>query len=303
MPIVHSIVPSTLPPSRGVALVILATSVFLSSASLAADTAATPVPRIPAGVVVPDPQATRWNRVIYLAVARITHGDADSVPEKVRARVSRFTLALLATVNNPNSPEEPPSYQLTEVGTGYAVPLGGKLTIISTDNPPPQAGIDYLGRQVLSANGRNLGEVRRVGLSPTAQIVDFDALFHYRGRTSPLVMRHYIWVEPRSGRCTCCVWLLTKQPRGGYALAGFPPRWLQEGTRDNRAIHVDDDEFFFGMPTREAFALTSLPPGLDLSWTAGLREVAALSTFSPTDLQELAVAIDEALEPLRKPAN
>lgn len=310
MPTFPTIVPSTLPPLRGVArgatslrLTILAMTVLIGGTTRAADPSVTVVPRVPAGVVVADPAATRWNRVIYLAVSRITHGDAASVPETVRSRVQRFTLALLATVTNANSPEEPPSYQLAEVGAGYAVPLSGRLTVISTENPPSQAGIDYLGRQVLAANGRNLGEVRRKGISSTAQVVDVDALFHHRGRHTPLVMRHFIWVEPRSGRCTCCVWLLAKQQRGGFTPAGFPPRWLQEGTRDNRAIHVDDDEFFLGMPTREAFALTSLPPGLDLSWTPALREVAALQAFSDADLKRLAVAVDEALEPLRKPAD
>jgi hypothetical protein len=310
MPTYPTTVPSTLPPLRGVVrgamslrLAILVMTVLVGGTTKAADTSVTVVPRVAAGVVVADPTAPRWNRVIYLAVARITHGDAASVPENVRSRVQRFTLALMATVTNANGPDAPPSYQLVEVGAGYAVPLGGRLTVISTENPPSQAGIDYLGRQVLAANGRNLGEVRRKGMSSTAQVVDVDVLFRHRGRHTPLVMRHFIWVEPRSGRCTCCVWLLARQQRGGFTVAGFPPRWLQEGTRDTRAIHVDDDEFFLGMPTREAFALTSLPPGLDLSWTPALRELAALATLSEADLKKLTVAVDEALEPLRKPAN
>lgn len=269
----------------------------------AADGFVRAVPKVPAGVVVSAPNATRWNRVIYLAVSRITQGDAASVPETVRSRVARFTLALMATVTNTNGSKDSPSYELKEVGVGYAVPLGGQLTIVSTQNPPSQAGIDYLGRQVLAANGKNLSEVRCLGASSTAQVIDVEALYHLRGRNTPLVVRHFIWVEPRSGRCTCCVWLLAKKPPGAFTLAGFPPRWLQEGTRDNRAIHVDDDAFVLGIPTREAFALTSLPPGLELDWTGDLQRLAVLPTYGENDLQQTLVAIDQALQPFRKPAN
>lgn len=284
-------------------LVIACTVLAAGGISQAADARVESLPRVQAGAVVPNPDAGRWNRVIYQAVSRITQGDASSVPATIRARVPRFTLVLLATATNTSVAGAPPLYRLAEVGAGYAVPLGGQLTVVSTDNPPSAAGIDSLGRQVLAGNGRKLDEARRVGVSDTMQVVDIDSLFLIGRRHAPLVMRHFIWVDPGTGRCTCCVWLLEKRPTGGLAPTGHPPRWLQAGTRDDRAIHVDASKFFLGMPTKDAFALTSLPPGVDLAWSAELRQIAARPAYGIRDLQQLALAIGDALAPLRTPAS
>lgn len=304
---------STLPPSKpcclsraGLTRLILLAAVLTGDITRAADTPAMPIvplPRVQPGVVIPTPNAQRWNRVIYLAVSRITQGDASSVPAMVRARVPLFTLAMLATVVNTREPTEPPLYRLAEVAAGYAVPLSGHLTVISTESPPAAAGLDYLGRQVLSANGRNLGEVRRVAATDTMQVVDVDSLYLVGGRHAPLVMRHFIWADPRTGRCACCVWLLQKQAGGGLMPTGHPPRWLQEGTRDERAVHVDANKFFLGMPTKESFALTSLPPGVEVAWAPEFRQAAAHSAYGPRELQQLALAVDAALKPLRTSAN
>jgi len=284
-------------------LVIACTVLAASGISQAADARVASLPRVQAGVPVAHPDATRWNRVLYQAVSRITLGDASSVPATIRARVPLFTLVLLATATNTSVAGAPPAYRLAEVGAGYAVPIGGHLTVVSTDNPPSAAGIDSLGRQVLAGNGRKLDEARRVGVSDTMQVVDIDSLFLIGRRHAPLVMRHFIWVDPGTGRCTCCVWLLEKRQTGGLAPTGHPPRWLQAGTRDDRAIHVDAGKFFLGMPTKDAFALTSLPPGVDLAWSAELRQVAARPAYGIRDLQQLALAIGDALAPLRTPAS
>jgi hypothetical protein len=114
-------------------------------------------------------------------------------------------------------------------------------------------------------------------------------------------MRHFIWIDPTSGRCCSCVWLLGRQSDGRFIVTADPPRWLREGTRDERAIHVDADAFFLGMPTREAFALSDLPPGDDLRWTDELREVAAAPAYAEKNLGLLAAAVNQALEPLRQP--
>lgn len=273
--------------------------VGLSGGGLGSEPAAPSLPRVPPGTAAVAPAAARFNRVVYLAVSRISTGDADAVPTLIRDRVPLFTLALLATVSQAADEQGQPAYRLAEVGAGYAVPLAGRLTVIDPDSPPAEAGIDFVGRQVLAANGRHLAELRRVGVNRTMQVVDVDSLFQRNGGHTPLVMRHYIWTEARSGRCACCVWLLARQSDGTLKLAADPPRWLQEGTRDTRGIHVDADAFFLGMPTRDAFALTELPPGADLAWSDDLRQVAAINRYAEADLRLLAAAINQSLEPLR----
>jgi len=277
-------------------------AVLLLSLNLSRDCAAEPaplgLPRVPPGTVAVAPTAARFNRVVYLAASRIASGDADAVPAMIASRVPLFTLALLATVGRIENAEGQPLHQLLEVGAGYAVPLAGQLTVIDPDAPPAAAGIDMIGRQVLAANGRHLAELRRIGANGTMQVIDVDSLFLRGGRHSPLIMRHFIWVEPASGHCSSCVWLLASTADAGFAPTADPPRWLREGTRDDRAIHVDAGEFFLGMPTKDAFALTDLPPGTDLAWSAELRQAAAATHYAEPELRRLAAAINQALQPL-----
>ena len=267
----------------------------------AAEQSVPSLPLVPPGTVAVAPTATRFNRVVYLAVSRIASGDADAVPTLIRNRVPLFTLTLLATVDHVQAGSGPPRYRLAEVAAGYAVPLDGRLTVIDPSGPPAAAGIDLVGRQVLAANGRHLADLRQLGVNDTMQVIDVDALFHRGGRHTPVVMRHFVWVEPTTGQSGCCVWLLTRLADGRYQPTADPPRWLREGTSDDRAIHVDASQFFLGMPTREAFALTDLPPGTDLAWSADLRQVATAARYPDADLVQLATAINRALEPLRQP--
>jgi len=280
---------------RAAAVVVLVAAVL--HAAPAARAAPAAVPRIPPGTPVSSATADRFNRVIYQAVSRISAGDADKVPSSIRSRVSKFTFAILATVVNSGPDEESARYRLTEVAVGYAVPLGGRLTIIDTEAPPATAGIDRLGRQVLSANGRNLGSLRQVGKTDLMQVIDIDALVRQGTRHARLTMRHLIWVDPASGRTASCFWLLEKRSRDRFIPLANPPRWLHEGTEDARSIHVDASKFILGVPTQEAFAISSLPPGIELTWTPAFQQAAALPSYTDADLQQLTASINEALVP------
>lgn len=284
------------------ALAGLVLAVVMPQVTTASAAGITAVPRVPPGTVIPDESAPRFNRVVYLAVSHITSGDAEKVPSVIRARVPMFTLTLLATASNTSPAGAPPSYRLAEVGVGYAVPINGRLTVVDTESPPSAAGIDMLGRQVLSANGRNLGSLRSVGKTDTLQVIDIDALVRVGNQHATLTMRHFVWADPATGRVASCVWLLQKRPDGRLAPMANPPRWLQENTRDTRRIHVDASKFVLGVPTKEAFALASLPPGIELAWTPRLQQLASLLRYGDAELEQLTAAVNEALEPLRAPA-
>ena len=285
------------------ALAGLVLAAFVPQLAAAAPPGIATVPRVPPSTVIPDESAPRFNRVIYLAVSHITNGDAAKVPSVIRARVPMFTLALLATVANTSPAGTPANYRLAEVGVGYAVPINRRLTVVDTEAPPAAAGIDMLGRQVLSANGRNLGGLRRVGKTDTLQVIDIDALVRVGNRHATLTMRHFVWADPASGRVASCVWLLQKRSDGQFAPMANPPRWLQEGTRDTRRIHVDASKFVLGVPTKEAFALASLPPGIELTWTPPLQQLASQPSYGDAELEQLTEAVNEALEPLQVPAD
>ena len=282
-----------------VTLVALAAPGWLGSLAWSAEpVAAQPIAIVPPGTPVDLPDALRWNRLILLASPRIASGDVDTLPAAVRTQLPKFTLVLMATVRAVASPEGL-RYELAELGAGYALPLDGRLTVVDTENPPPRLELDFIGRQMLSQNGRTLVGLQTVGGAGTMQIFDADTILFRDGRHGDYSMRHFVWVEPVSGECSACVWLLTKRPDGSLVAVDEQPRWLSPGTREDRAIHVDASEYVLGIPTMRAFALLDMPPGQPFPWSPALREVAARRTYPPETVRSLAVELNHGLETLR----
>jgi hypothetical protein len=258
-----------------------------------------PLPLVPAGTPVGDRDAARWNRLILAAAPRIAAGDTTAVAQAVRDRLGQFTLVVLATVRPIAGPDGGPRHRIDEVGVGYAVPVAGVLTVVDTDNPPAAAGIDFLGRQILAQNGKGLEGLRAAGESETVQVFDAESLLVRDGRHADFLTRHFVWVDPASGDCSACVWLLARRTDGSLAVADDPPRWIAPGTREDRVIHVDADEFLLGVPTKRAFALVDLPPGQPLAWSPALRAAAAERRYDPAAVRGLAIEVDRSLGPLR----
>jgi len=283
----------------GVLLAALLPAVASAVEQPAAPPAVQPLPTVPPGTPVGDRAAARWNRLLLAAVPRIAAGDTGSIPSAVRDRLGQCPLVLLATVRRVAGADGSPSHRLEEVGAGYAAAVGGRFEVIDTENPPPAANVDFIGRQVLAQNGRALVGLQRVGGSETVLVFDAESLLFREGRHGDFLMRHFVWVDPASGECSMCVWLLVKRSDGGLAVVEEPPRWLAAGTREDRAIHVDGNEFLLGIPTRRAFALLDLPPGRPLAWSPALRGLAVEPICPPATVRSLAAELDHRLQPLR----
>ena len=283
---------------RGFVMLMLAALAGRGVAGAAAPAAA-PLAVVPPGTPVAAASADRWNRLVLAAAPRIAAGDTTAVAEAVQERLAEFALVVMATVRPGVGPDGVARHTLAEVGAGYAVPVAGQLTVVDTNAPPPEAGIDFLGRQILAQNGKGLEGLRRVAASDTVQVFDADSLVVRDGRHADFLTRHFVWVEPVTGVCSACVWLLEPRADGSLAVVEDPPRWIAPGTHEDRAIHVDADEFLLGLPTKRAFALVDLPPGQPLRWSPGLRAVAAERSYEPDTVRTLAVEIDRSLAPLR----
>ena len=282
-------------------LVLMPPSPPLAAVGAEPTVACQPLQIVPPGTAVHNPTGSRWNRVVLLAAPRIGSGDTESVSQAIRQRVSHFTLALLATVRQTAGPGDERRHELVELGVGYAVPVDGRLTVVAADDPPENAGIDFIGRHILAENGRSLAGLTCIGSSGTVRVFDAEAILWRSGSHQDFLMRHFVWVEPASGQCSACVWLLSRDAAGGLMVVEEPIRWLAPDTREDRLIHVDASEFLLGIPTKRSFALVNLPPGQPLGWTAGLRDVAAENHYSVQGLQSLAVALDRGLQSLREP--
>jgi hypothetical protein len=264
-----------------------------------------PLTVIEAGIPVEEPGRDRWNRVVLLATPRFSSGDTDAVSKSIRQTVSGFTWTVLATVRPVEADDEPDSrrrrHEIVEVGVGYAMPVDGQLTIVAPDRLPKGVALDFLGRKILGAQQKSLADVEAVGTHPEAVVFDAPTLMLRDQDHEELVVRHLVRLDPRSGRCATCTWLIDAATDDAPRPLDEPPRLVEEGTREERAIHVDGSRFTLGFPTKQAFAVESLPPGRKLDWSAAFRTSAARAAYPRSEVEALVAAADAAISDGRPP--
>jgi len=286
-------------------LAIMAVACHAAVGSAAGDTAP-PIPKpmtvIEAGTVVDDPGRDRWNRIVLLATPRFTSGDTDDVSESIKAAVSGFTFVILATVRPVDASvadTDAPRHGLVEVGVGYCTRVNDRLTVIAPDADIPGFSLDFLGRQILNAKQKSLGDIDCVGRHSTAVAFDVPTLMLRGDEHEDLIVRHLVRLDPQSGLCSTCAWLVTADDDDASTPVEEPLRIIDGGTREQRSIHVDGRRFTFGLPTKRAFAVEDLPPGRRVDWSESLRTAADVPTYSDKALDRLASELDTAIASLR----
>jgi len=259
-----------------------------------------PLPIIEAGTLVDDPARDRWNRVVLLATPRFTSGDVDDVSEAIKETVARFTFAILATVRPApaGSDDTGPRHELVEVGVGYCTLVHGQLTVVAPDATLDGMSLDFLAKQVLTAKQKTLRDMLCVGRHGQAVVFDAPTLMLRDDDHEDLLVRHLVRLQPESGTCSTCTWLVATDDAGSRKPLEDPLRIVAEGTREERPIHVDGGRFTFGFPTKQAFAVEDLPPGRRVDWSASLRIAADMPAYSSPALERLTVELDTAVASL-----
>jgi hypothetical protein len=257
---------------------------------------------IAAGTLVDDPDRDRWNRVVLVATTRFASGDTDDVSASIKETVTGFTFAILATVRPvepPSDGKENPRHELVEVGVGNCMSVNDRLTVVAPDTTMEGCSLDFLGRQVLNAKQKSLGEITCVGKHGEAFVFDVPTLMLRGDEHEDLVVRHLVRIDPQSGNCSTCAWLMVTTDDGSIIPVEEPLRLIDGGTREERAIHVDGRRFAFGLPTKRAFAVEDLPPGQRVDWSTSLRTAADVPAYSQDALDLLTTELDTAIASLR----
>ncbi len=299
--------PSCIQPARGsLAARLLTAAACLLSPTTAAAAPPTPAPQpmpvIEAGTAVDDPARDRWNRIVLLATPRFKSGDTEAVSDSIRKTVTGFTFVVLATVKPVPAATDGGKalrHELVEVGIGYSMLVKDRLTVIAPDARLEGLALDFLGRQILSAKQKSLADIACVGKHGTAVAFDTPTLMLRGDDHEELFVRHLVRIDPATGGCTTCAWMVAPAAEGGTVPVEEPLRIIEGGTREERPIHVDGSRFTFGFPTKQAFAVEDLPPGRRVDWSASLRTAAQEPTYSETGLERLTKELDTAIASLR----
>jgi len=265
--------------------------------------------RIEAGTLVSTDAAAgndagRWNRVVLLARPRIASGDVGSLSSAIRDSVSDFVLTILASVEEFQDPiAGQPRFRLVDVGVGYSTKVDGEMrTVTVADADKVGVRLGLFARMLLTENERKLATATITARTSTLMIVDTPAVVLRDNKHHEFVMRHFIWVEPTTGRNAALVWLIDHDKAGNLIVDDDePPRWAPAGLQEDRAIHVDGKEFnFIGIPNERAFAIEDLPPGKPIPWTPEARALAAKPSYQAEELRSLSFALNTMLQSSRE---
>lgn len=247
--------------------------------------------------------ASHWNRVVLLARPRIASGDVESLSAAIRDSVSDFVLTILASVEEFQDPTVgQPRYRLVDIGVGYSTQVDGEMrTVTVADAGKVGVNLGIFPRMLLAENEKKLATATITARTSTLMIIDTPAVVLRDAEHHEFVMRHFIWVEPTTGRNAALVWLIDHDQAGNPVVdTNEPPRWAPAGLQEDRAIHVDRKEFnFVGIPNDKAFAIEDLPPGKPIPWTAEARALAAKPSYQAEELRRLSLALNTMLQSSR----
>lgn len=253
------------------------------------------ISRLEAGIVIGQNAQPRWNRTVMLAKPRIASGDTSALPQSIRNAVSKFVLAIVATVDlDPQSLD--PKYRLAEVGVGYCAEVNSQLQVVHSDNKNPDGvSLSFLDRQLLAENERQLENARTIARGSSLLMFDVPAILLQQSNHREYRIRHLVWIDSKSGRLATMAWL-TEADRNGRlcVVTDEPVRWLDADSIEDRAIHVDGKEFTLGIPSKRAFALERFPAGRPIPWSQRAADLAALEDYDLNSIQHLMRALNDA---------
>lgn len=260
-----------------------------------------PVAIIPPGTVIANRAPEGWSHLIIKSQPRIAAESRKEVPASTARMASLFFTAMLADVKENRQSGGDAPYSLSGVALGLGTRIDGRDTIVSSDTHAKLgANLGIIEGQVLAGSERRLQEVRCAARSRTMAVLDAPSLLLRNKRHRSVVFRYALLVDPKSGQLDALVWVLEQDPRSeAWQIAGAM-QWLPPDKMDDCGLHVDPDEFTFGVPTSKAFARGEMLRGrqaLDLP-----SELKAAAAQSPPTIASAATLEKGLREVLRTAA-
>jgi hypothetical protein len=247
--------------------------------------------RIPPGTVIGENDATEFSNLLFFVKGQLSEGDVSEVSSTVKYYADLFNLVYLANVKQVEG-----RYELDKVAIGFSTLINEKRTVITSDTAK-QLGLrlSFIGGSVLSGNEDALDDLKIVAQNRTSMVIDAPSVMLWNGEHLKMLARYFVWVSPKSGKVGTVVWLLEKKA-DEYSFAQMQVNYLQTPMVEDRIMHVDGDEFTFGIPSPQAFAIVSLPCSKAFGVTENLARVGSTSKFTDESLTELAQLLSEALQ-------
>jgi len=252
------------------------------------------IARIPAGTEVWNGAKQGYSNVILFVKGKLAAGDLNSVSDSMNYYGELFNLVYMANIKS----EAGKKPVLDRIAVGFSTKIKGKDIVITADTANQiGAGLNFIGRNVLSGNEEALNAITITAKTPTVAVVDAPAVVQFQNKHQLMVARFVIWVSP-DGKLGTVVWLLQKT-RNQYEFAEKVFQFLPPSMIENRVMHVDGSQITLGIPSASAFAIVSIPQGTPIQVTDQLRQAGAAPRFSTESLNQLVASLAGALKQKR----
>ncbi len=244
--------------------------------------------RIPPATPIADRPPAGWSNLVLKSHSRLAQGDLDKIPATTARLSTLFFTAILANVRAERAVGGRVRYSLDRVAIGLGTRVKDQDVIVSSQTEAAQgANLGLLAVVVLSQAEARLDAMRQVARSETMAIVDAPTTALRQGRHVPAVLRYAVVVDPANGRLTTFAWLIALDDAGGRSLVASSAQRLRPNLVATCELDVDANEFFAGVPSDEAFAVLSSPPGTAVTIPPNVREAAIGEKFSPESIESL----------------
>jgi hypothetical protein len=252
------------------------------------------IARIEPGAKIEEGPPEGWSHLVLHAVPRVAEGDVETVSALVNRLVSKFHLTILADVAPTDGPAK--RFRLDRVAIGLALPINDIETVITPSTQEKLgAKLGFVDRNALSESEGSLNGVKQVARTSTMLVFDAPSIMRLDKKNRSVTQRHAVLTSPTTGKLATLVWIVDQDEDGAPKLVDNVAHLLPENCEDDRQIFVDAEQFSFGIPSKQAFALVKLPDGDDIPIDANWRTLAAGVFKDSTDVVKLEQALRAAL--------
>lgn len=217
-----------------------------------------PAELIQPGLVVEQGPPDGWSCLVIKSQPRVTQGDLDRVGKIDVQMASMFFTVLAADVQ---AASETSPAKITRIGVGVGTDLRGKPTVVSPDTQRRQgARLGLIGGMVLRGFYDEQQEVRIVASRDEAVFVDTPVAVRIDEQNQEGVVRYALLLGP-GGKISVYCWLIACGARGDYLDLRSEIQHLSQDHVEDAQLYVSRDEYRFGLATKRAFAIVSVPQG------------------------------------------
>lgn len=250
-----------------------------------------PLDQLPAGTVVSKSSTPGWSELLLFVRGSVGRGDVESAGSMVKQYASMFNLVYMADVKK----DREGKYYLNKVGVGFSTNIKGRNTIITSDTHKRLgASLGMVGGMVFSANEKALKEIVQVARYRDGMMFDAPTIMLRDGIHKKVIVRFFVWVSP-TGKVGTVVWTLDGATTGRYEAVDEEIVLLQPKLVENRVMNVDGNRFTFGVPSEDAFAVVSLPPGRAFRVSEELSGLIARRTYDASSFFTAITKLSQSL--------